>query len=154
MYLVYNTVVRLCQFLGCGRKLFSISKWEHISTKKSCWVGYFLWSASRCVFFIRPNTLLLCIFLSCIFLLYCTDPQVEVQIRILRINIGNLAIPLWFPKKWLFGFFILKKQLASQNMLLRKSKLSITTYLFLVFYRLTTLQSQSFLKNINNFLCK
>ena len=46
-------------------------------------LGYFLWCASRCVFFIRPNTLLLCIFLFCIFLLYRTDPQVEVQIRIL-----------------------------------------------------------------------
>ncbi len=35
------------------------------------------------MFFIRPNTLLLSIFLFCIFLLYRTDPQVEVQIRIL-----------------------------------------------------------------------
>jgi hypothetical protein len=34
-------------------------------------------------FFIRPNTLLLCIFLFCIFLLYRTDPQVELHIRIL-----------------------------------------------------------------------
>jgi hypothetical protein len=48
--------------------------------KKSYWV---LSSASRCVYFIRPNTLLLCIFLFCIFLLYRTDSQVEVQIRIL-----------------------------------------------------------------------
>ncbi len=64
------------------------------------------------------------------------------------------AIPLWFPKKWLFGFFILKKQLASQIMFLVKSKLSITTHLFFVFYRSTTSQSRSFLKNINNFLCK
>ncbi len=31
------------------------------------------------------------------------------------------AIPLWFPKKWLFGFFILEKQLASQYMFLVKS---------------------------------
>jgi hypothetical protein len=38
---------------------------------------------SRCVYFIRSNTLLLCIFLFCIFFLYCTDSQVEVQIRIL-----------------------------------------------------------------------
>ncbi len=30
----------------------------------------------------QPNTLLLCTFLFCIFLLYRTDPQVEVQIRI------------------------------------------------------------------------
>ncbi len=48
----------------------------------SVWVTL-LWSASQCVYFIRPNTLLLCIFLFCIFLLYCADSQVEVQIRIL-----------------------------------------------------------------------
>ncbi len=53
-----------------------------VSTKKSYWVTL-LWSASRCVYFIRPNTLFLCIILFCIFLLYRTDPQVEVQIRIL-----------------------------------------------------------------------
>ncbi len=33
--------------------------------------------------FVRPITLLLCIFLYCIILLYHTDPHVEVQIRIL-----------------------------------------------------------------------
>ncbi len=38
-----------------------------------------------CVF-IRPNTLLLCIFLFCIFLLYRTDLHVEVQIIILLKN--------------------------------------------------------------------
>ncbi len=38
-----------------------------------------------CVFII-PNTLLLCIFLFCIFLLYRTDSHVEVQIRILLKN--------------------------------------------------------------------
>ena len=48
----------------------------------------------------------------------------------------------------------LEKQLASQNIFLVKSKLSITTYLFLVFYRSTSLQSRLFLENINNFLCK
>ncbi len=53
-----------------------------VFTKKSYWVTL-LWSASRCVYFKRPNTSLLCIFLFCIFLLYRTDPQVEVQIRIL-----------------------------------------------------------------------
>ncbi len=35
------------------------------------------------MYFVRPITLLLCIFLFCIFLLYRTDPQVEVHIRIL-----------------------------------------------------------------------
>ncbi len=38
---------------------------------------------NQCVYFIRPSTLLLYIFLFCIFLLYCADQQVEVQIRIL-----------------------------------------------------------------------
>ncbi len=45
--------------------------------------GTLLWSTSQCVYFVRPNTLLLCIFLFCIFLLYRKDQQVEVQIRIL-----------------------------------------------------------------------
>ena len=49
------------------------------------------------------------------------------------------TIPLWFPKKWLFGFFILEKQLTSQNIFLVKSELSLTTYLFLLFYKSTLL---------------
>ncbi len=32
-------------------------------------------STSKCVYFVRSNTLLLCISLLCIYLLYCTDPQ-------------------------------------------------------------------------------
>ncbi len=130
------------------------------STKNSHWVSL-LWSDSRCVYFIRTNTLLLCIFLFCIFLLYRADPQVEVQIRILlRINIGNrvkmqtLAITLWFPEQCLLGFFILEKQLASQNVFLIRSELSITAYLFLLLYRSTSLQSLLFLKNIETFLFK
>ncbi len=63
------------------------------------------------------------------------------------------AIPLCFPKQCLFGFFILEKQLASQNIFLVRSGLSITAYLLLVFYRTTSLQSLSFLKNIE-ILCK
>ncbi len=46
----------------------------------------------------------------------------------------TLAITLWFPEQCLLGFFILKKQLASQDMFLIRSKLSITAYLFLVVY--------------------
>jgi hypothetical protein len=53
-----------------------------VSTKNAYWVTL-LWFTSRCVYFARPNTLVLCIFLFCIFLLYRTDQQVEVQIRIL-----------------------------------------------------------------------
>ncbi len=71
----------------------------------------------------------------------------------LRINMWNCvkmrtpAIPLWFPEQCLLGFFILEKQLASQDMFLIRSELSITAYLFLVLYRSTSLQSLSFLKN-------
>ncbi len=59
----------------------------------------------------------------------------------LRINIRNRvkmqtpAIPLWFPEQCLLGFFILEKQLASQDMFLVRSELSITAYLFLLLYR-------------------
>ncbi len=42
-------------------------------------------------------------------------------------------------KKWLSVFLIFEKQLSSQYMFLVKSKLSIATYLFLVFYKSTSL---------------
>ncbi len=151
-YLVYNTVVPLCQFFGCGRKMFS--KWEHIPTKKSYLVTFYDLPADVC--FSQDLTLFYSAFFYFVYF-SCTAQIYKLKFKseyYLRINIGNPAIPLWFPKKWLFCFFILKKQLASQNLFLVKSKLSITTYLFLVFYRLTTLQSRSFLENINNFLCK
>ncbi len=56
-----------------------------------------------CVYFVRPNTLLLCIFLFCNFLLYRKDPQGEVQIRILLKEAAIVskmqtpAITLCFP---------------------------------------------------------
>ena len=72
--------------------------------KKSYWVTL-LWSASWCVYFTRPNTLLLCIFQFCTFHLYRADPQVEVQIRILlkdkyrklsqNANTGNHTLISW-----------------------------------------------------------
>jgi hypothetical protein len=112
--------VRLCWFFGCGRKKFS--KWEHLlisyeqfPQKKSYWITL-LWFASRCVYSIRPDNLLLRIFLICTFLLYCTDPQVEVQIRILlkdkyvklcqNANTGNhtMISCTQFLRKILIGF--------------------------------------------------
>jgi hypothetical protein len=88
--------------------------WE-VSLKNSYWVTL-LWSASRYVYFVRPNALLLCIFLFCTFILYRTDPQVEVQIRILlkdkyvkscqNANTGNhtmISCPQ-FLRKILIGF--------------------------------------------------
>ncbi len=56
--------------------------------------------------------------------------------------------------RYLLGFFILEKQLVSQDMFLIRSELSITVYLFLALYRSTSLQSLSCLKNIETFLCK
>ncbi len=71
----------------------------------------------------------------------CYDNQWNLALMEARVvsKMQTLAIPHWFPKKWLFGFFILEKQLASQNIFLIKSKLSLTTYLFLVFYKTTLL---------------
>ncbi len=110
-----------------------------VSTKKSYWVTL-LWSDCQCVYFVRPNTLLLCIFLFCIFLLYRTDPQVEVQIRILlkdkfvklcqNANTSNHSLISWtirfpehrFKDNFYLGFFIKEKRLASQVVFLIKSK--------------------------------
>jgi hypothetical protein len=90
-----------------------------VSTKKSYWATL-LWSDSQCVYFVRPNTLLLCIFLFCIFRLYRKYPQVEVQIRILlkeaaiALKVQTPAITLCFSKhrfkeKFYLGFLIKEK---------------------------------------------
>ncbi len=106
MYLEYNSVVVLCQFFGSGGKQFLTLRtylvyntvvrlcnlfwlwWEIVLKMRTCYyktilLGYFIMIRQRMCVFIRPNTLLLCIFLFCIYLLYHTDLQVEVQIRIL-----------------------------------------------------------------------
>ena len=80
MYLVYNTVVLLCQFFG---NVGNSSQNENMFLQKKL-IGLLNYDPlAQCVYFIRPNTLLLCIFLFCILLLYRADSQVEVQIRIL-----------------------------------------------------------------------
>ncbi len=66
----------------------------------------------------------------------------------------NTANHTLIEEKILLGFFILQKQLASQGMFLMKSKLSVTVCFFLALYGSTALQSQSFIKNIKNFICK
>ncbi len=106
------------------------------------------------MYFIRPNTLLLCIFPFCIFLLYHADLQVEVQIRILLKDKYLKSCQKCEHRQSHFDFqinaywisFFLEKQLARQDMFLIRSKLSITAYLVLVLYRFTSLQSLSFLK--------
>jgi hypothetical protein len=74
MYLVYKTVVRLCRFLVVAG---NSSQNENTFLQKNL-IGLVFYDrlADVCI-----STLYLSIF--CTFLLYCTDPHVEVQIRIL-----------------------------------------------------------------------
>ncbi len=65
---------------GCGGKI--VLKMRTRFYKKIL-LDYFIMIRYPMRVFIRPNTLLLFIFLFCIFLLYRTDLHVEVQIRIL-----------------------------------------------------------------------
>ncbi len=67
------------------------------------------------------------------------------QITICRVKIRTPPITLEF-KKNLIGFLYFTETM--------RSKLSVTVYLLLAMYGSTTLQSQMFLKNIENFLCK
>ncbi len=67
------------------------------------------------------------------------------QITVCRVKIRTPPITLSF-KKILIGFLYFTESM--------RSKLSVTVYLFLALYGSTTLQSRSFLKNIENFLCK
>ncbi len=81
-YVCTQCTIQLC---GCVSFLVvagNCSLNENMLLQKNLIGLLFMICQPMCVF-IRPNTLLLCIFLFCIFLLYRTDPQVEVQIRIL-----------------------------------------------------------------------
>ncbi len=78
--------------------------------------------------------------------------RIHIGNRVKNENTGNHTLISW--TMLILGFFILKKQLASQDVFLVRSKLSITVYLFLLLYRSTSLQSLLFLKNIETLLCK
>jgi hypothetical protein len=66
-------VVSLCQFFWLRREIVFGCR---VSKKDSYSVSLIeRESASKCVYFVRSNTLLLCISLLCIYLLYPTDPQ-------------------------------------------------------------------------------
>jgi hypothetical protein len=72
-YLPTIPVVPLCQFFGCGGKWFLVAQFlKKIPYSVSLMERE---SASKYVYFVRSNTLLLCISLLCIYLLYRTDPQ-------------------------------------------------------------------------------
>ena len=80
------TYVLIVQYICAVVSFFWL--WREIVLKmrtrfnKKILLGYFIKIQNRCEY-IRSNTLLHCNFLFCIFLLYRTDLQVEVQIRIL-----------------------------------------------------------------------
>ncbi len=79
-YLPYQ-LCRCVSFLVAARNSF----WLHVSKKDSYLVSLIeRESASKCVYFVRSNTLLLCISLLCIYLLYRTDPQTLRQDRFLK----------------------------------------------------------------------
>ncbi len=73
--------------------------WQEIVLKmrtpfKKNLLGLLFYDPLADVCFLWPNTLLLCISLFCIFLLYRTDPQVEVHIRILLIAAASSFVGL------------------------------------------------------------
>ncbi len=94
-------------------------------------------SASWCVYFVRLTTLLLCIFLFCIFLLYLTDPQTHSQC----VKMQTPAITLWFPvhsfyETFLLGFFTWEKWFTRQSVFHFRSKHSFTSYHIFFLYLL------------------
>ncbi len=84
-FLMLRTSQCTIQLCGCDSFLVVVvnsSQNENTFLQKNL-LGYFIMIRQPMCVFIRPNTLLLCIFLFCIFLLYHADLQVEVHIRIL-----------------------------------------------------------------------
>ncbi len=79
-YLPYQLCRCVSFFIAVGN-----SFWLHISKKGSYSVSLIeRESASKCVYYVRSNTLLLCISLLRIYLLYCTDPQTHRLDRFLK----------------------------------------------------------------------
>ncbi len=89
MYLVYNTVVRLCQFFCCGRKA----------------------DLGR-NFLLNPNFLLVHRnkLSVTVYLFLALYGSTTIQSRSFLKNIENFV---WFPNQYLLGVFILEKQLAN-----------------------------------------
>ncbi len=83
-YLVYNTVVRLCQVFCCGGKVnFVRIPYSHDRFSKILRFFFLNWSP------IKPTYKKTTSFLRC------------------------MENSVWFPKQYLLGFFILDKQLAN-----------------------------------------
>ncbi len=99
MYLVYNTVVRLCQFFFCGGKInfvripYSHDRFSKISR------SFFVKKLIPYKTYVREDQLFLALYGSTI-----------IQTRLFLKNIKNFVR---FPKQYLLGFFISGKQLAN-----------------------------------------
>ncbi len=97
--LVYNRVVRLCQFFCCGGKVnfvqitFSHNRFSKISRT------LFVKKLIPYTTYVREDHLFLALYGS-----------TTIQSRLFLKNIKNFV---WFPKQYLLGFFILEKQLAN-----------------------------------------
>ena len=118
-YLVYNTVVRLCQFFCCGWKANLVQ-----------------------IFLLNPNFLLVHsnkVSVS-VYLFLALYGSTTIQSRLFLKNIEDFV---WFSKQFLLGFFILEKQLA--NILDRGFLFLLNTLLLysLSPYRQTERQTES-----------
>jgi hypothetical protein len=98
-YLVYNTIVQLCQFFCCGGKVNFV------------WIPYSNDHFSKIsrTFFVKKMIL---------YKTYVQEDQLflslygstTIQSLLFLKNIENFV---WFPKQYLLGFFVLEKQLAN-----------------------------------------
>ncbi len=139
------TIVRITFCSSCAWRLPRVDEWFVIDSL----VGFslhFIWTRrdkQSCRARLRPSNRgrWFHVWRSFVWQAHCSDNQWNLALMEAGVmwKMRTLAIPHWFPKKWLFGFFILEKQLASQNIFLVKSELSLTTHLFLVLYKSTSL---------------
>ncbi len=98
-YSVYNTVVGLCQFFCCGGKVnFVWIPYIHDSFSKISRT-FFVNKMIPCKTYVREDQLFLALYGS-----------TTIQSRLF---LKNIEYFVWFPKQCLLGFFILEKQLAN-----------------------------------------
>ena len=98
-YLVYNTVVRLCQFFCCSGKVNFVQipySYDHFSKISRTFFAKKLIPYKT---YIQEDQLFLALYGSTI-----------IQTRLFLKNIENFV---WLPKQYLLGFSILEKQFAN-----------------------------------------
>ncbi len=97
MYLLYNTVVRLCQFFCCGGKVnFVQIPYSHDHFSKISWT-FFVNKMIPYKTYVQEDQLSLALYGS-----------TTIQSRLFLKNIENFV---WFPKQYLLSFLLLEKQL-------------------------------------------